>query len=96
MKKYLTCKKDIPEDIFKIGEKYEILYENNKWHTKIAYGILDHSIIHYFISNNHEGVIGKWFSSNKTSNIYIYDYFYTDKELRKQKMQNLNIVATTI
>jgi hypothetical protein len=93
MKKCLTCKKeligtkiDIPESIFKIGEKYEILYDD----------CCDEYLInHYFISfycppYKGKPYEGKWFSSVKDSSIYVYDYFYSDKELRKLKIKKLN------
>jgi hypothetical protein len=82
MEKYIICKKEIlysNKIIFKIGEKYEIKY------TDID---LSPSGLNYFIYNKEN--IKLYFSSIKDSGIYVYDYFYTEKELRNLKIKKLN------
>ena len=75
----LICKRDFVSANFKIGNRYKI---TNKSVTYLFIDIVD--------TYSHISSSGTWFNFYDRSHFYyIKDYFYTEKEYRKQKLKQL-------
>jgi hypothetical protein len=86
----LTCKKElIGTRIYRVNKKYEI-YKFDKF----GYDYLNSKNLFILTEEYNDKFsanmigIGQWFGS--TSPHKIFDYFYTEKELRKLKLKKLN------
>jgi hypothetical protein len=86
MKKCLTCKKElIGTRIYRVNEKYEIYQVGSVLNDNNLF-ILTEEYNDKFSTN----IIGQWFGISFEHKIP--DYFYTDKEIRKLKLEKLSNV----
>jgi hypothetical protein len=77
MEKYLTCKKELLGDrIFRINKKYKVIKVDAE---KNCFILTDEFI------NDIMLIKGLWFTPH-----FKNKYFYSDKELRKLKLEKLN------